>query len=337
MHNPQHLLLLLPCSSPSDGRRQHCEVPMRTRRPGRSARHRRAGRDRADGQRCPCSSGLRLELAGDRLTITGTDLDLTIQLALTVGGETDGGGRAAGAARRRHRAFAAAGEGRGRRSISDEVKISGGRSQFARAPAVARRLPEAADAGASAVTLPAAAFGEALRQVVRAASTDEARPILTGVLLTAEDDGLRLVATDSYRLAVRDLPGVACSAPTRRCSSRHGRCSELQRLLGAGGGAHAAARRARRDVRGRLDPAHDAADRGRVPELPPADPAVVPEHADGRTRAAARGHPPGQDPGHGRHAGAPADQRPTGCGSRRSRRTSATPPTSSTPRSTAPS
>ena len=51
-------------------------------------------------------------------------------------------------------------------------------------------------------------FGAALRQVARAASSDESRPLLTGVLLAAEDDGLRLVATDSYRLAVRDLPGT---------------------------------------------------------------------------------------------------------------------------------
>ena len=53
-----------------------------------------------------------------------------------------------------------------------------------------------------------APFAEALRQVVPAASKDDARPILTGVLLTATPNGLRLVATDSYRLAVRDLAGV---------------------------------------------------------------------------------------------------------------------------------
>ena len=59
---------------------------------------------------------------------------------------------------------------------------------------------------------------------MRAASTDDARPILTGVLLTAEDDGLRMVATDSYRLAVRDLPGIVrCSAAARRCSFPGGR------------------------------------------------------------------------------------------------------------------
>ena len=75
-----------------------------------------------------------------------------------------------------------------------------------RAAAVVRRLPEAGDADhhrRSRCRRPR--VGEALRQVVRAASTDEARPILTGVLLTAENDGLRMVATDSYRLAVRDL------------------------------------------------------------------------------------------------------------------------------------
>jgi DNA polymerase-3 subunit beta len=48
----------------------------------------------------------------------------------------------------------------------------------------------------------------ALAQVVVASSSDAARPILTGVLFESTDEGLRLVATDSYRLAVRDLPGM---------------------------------------------------------------------------------------------------------------------------------
>ena len=39
----------------------------------------------------PVLSGLRLELVGDRLTVTGTDLDLTIQLEIAVGGDIDGG------------------------------------------------------------------------------------------------------------------------------------------------------------------------------------------------------------------------------------------------------
>ena len=39
----------------------------------------------------PVLSGVRLELVGDRLTVTGTDLDLTIQLDVAVGGDVDGG------------------------------------------------------------------------------------------------------------------------------------------------------------------------------------------------------------------------------------------------------
>jgi DNA polymerase-3 subunit beta len=47
-----------------------------------------------------------------------------------------------------------------------------------------------------------------LNQVVVASSSDSARPILTGVLFEPSEEGLRLVATDSYRLSVRDLPGM---------------------------------------------------------------------------------------------------------------------------------
>ena len=53
------------------------------------------------------------------------------------------------------------------------------------------------------------AIAAAIAQVTVAASSDAARPLLTGVLFEAgEDGGTRLVATDSYRLAVRDLAGV---------------------------------------------------------------------------------------------------------------------------------
>ena len=51
-------------------------------------------------------------------------------------------------------------------------------------------------------------FVAALKQVGVAASTDEARPTLTGVLFEAEEGELRLVATDAYRLAVREMPNV---------------------------------------------------------------------------------------------------------------------------------
>jgi DNA polymerase III subunit beta len=68
--------------------------------------------------------------------------------------------------------------------------------------------------------------------VVRAASSDDARPILTGVLLAAEGDGLRLVATDSYRLAVRDLSGASVLAEGQAVLVPSRALGELARLLG---------------------------------------------------------------------------------------------------------
>jgi len=49
------------------------------------------------------------------------------------------------------------------------------------------------------------ALKKSLQQVVMAASTDEARPVLTGVLLHSKDGKLFMAATDSYRLAEKQL------------------------------------------------------------------------------------------------------------------------------------
>ena len=45
---------------------------------------------------------------------------------------------------------------------------------------------------------------DAVKQTIFATSTDETRAILTGVLVVFQGDSLRLVATDTHRLAVRD-------------------------------------------------------------------------------------------------------------------------------------
>ena len=41
-------------------------------------------------------------------------------------------------------------------------------------------------------------------KVARSASRDETRPVLTGILVSASGDELRMVATDSYRLSVKE-------------------------------------------------------------------------------------------------------------------------------------
>jgi DNA polymerase-3 subunit beta len=52
----------------------------------------------------------------------------------------------------------------------------------------------------------AAALADALTAVLRCTSDEHELPVITGVLLEPTDTGLRLVATDKYRLAIWDLP-----------------------------------------------------------------------------------------------------------------------------------
>jgi DNA polymerase-3 subunit beta len=54
------------------------------------------------------------------------------------------------------------------------------------------------------ITLPVGAFVQTVSQVARSASRDETRPVLTGILMSASDRQLRMVATDSYRLSVKE-------------------------------------------------------------------------------------------------------------------------------------
>ncbi len=60
------------------------------------------------------------------------------------------------------------------------------------------------------VALPAQAFVETITRVARSASKDETRPVLTGILMSASEHQLRMVATDSYRLSVKE---TALQAP----------------------------------------------------------------------------------------------------------------------------
>jgi DNA polymerase-3 subunit beta len=56
----------------------------------------------------------------------------------------------------------------------------------------------------SSIALPARAFVGTALKVAGSASRDETRPVLTGILVSASERDLRMVATDSYRLSVKE-------------------------------------------------------------------------------------------------------------------------------------
>jgi DNA polymerase III subunit beta len=54
-------------------------------------------------------------------------------------------------------------------------------------------------------TVPSAAFAQAVAQVVVAAGRDELLPVFTGVRVEIDDDTISLLATDRYRMALKEL------------------------------------------------------------------------------------------------------------------------------------
>ncbi len=180
----------------------------------------------------PVLSGVRMEVVGDQLRVTGTDLDLTISVEILVAGAGDGlvvaPGRLLTDIVRALEPGAVVLEG-----DDEDLRIRAGRSQFSVRTHAAAEFPRLPVASGDTVTLPSEGLADALRQVVRAASGEDSRPILTGVLMAAEGSGLRLVATDSYRLAVRDLPGVGVLAEGQKVLVPSRALGELQRLLGS--------------------------------------------------------------------------------------------------------
>lgn len=178
-------------------------------------------------------SGIHAVLEGDKLDLTGSDLDLTISMSVQVSGQSDG----KVVIPARLAADIVKSLGPGAVSVAaegDELSISSGRSEFSIRLITSTDLPSNTDYTTEPLELPSASLADAFRQVVIAASSDDSRPILTGVLLTSEGDGLRLVATDSYRLAMRDLAGVSVLDEGQNVLVPGRALSELNRILGHG-------------------------------------------------------------------------------------------------------
>ena len=84
-------------------------------------------------------------------------------------------------------------------------------------------------------TVPSAAFAQAVGQVVVAAGRDELLPVFTGVRVEIDDDTISLLATDRYRMALKELtwnPSKPQSSATALVPARV--LSETSRSMTAG-------------------------------------------------------------------------------------------------------
>lgn len=127
------------------------------------------------------------------------------------------------------------------REAERDVEIRSGSSSFHLRTLPVEDFPRLPSAeGGDPIRIPASALAESIDLVARAASRDDMRPVLTGVFVTARENEMTMVATDSYRLAVKrtelesPLSGeIEANIPARALR-------ELARILSAEGVEEAA-------------------------------------------------------------------------------------------------
>lgn len=150
-------------------------------------------------------SGVLLTAADGSVTIAATDLDLGLRTSLEADVEAEGTVLLPG------RLLAEVARSLGdatveieTREAEHDVEIRSGSSSFHLRVLPAEDFPKLPAAGEeSGVKLPAKALEASIELVARAASRDDMRPVLTGVFVNASGAEITMVATDSYRLAVK--------------------------------------------------------------------------------------------------------------------------------------
>lgn len=152
----------------------------------------------------PILTGVLLKAEDSKLVLQATDLEVAVRHEIEAGVETQGS--IVVPARLFSDVIRALPEGTIEfDTASGSLAVTSGPAEFSLrvlAPEDFPRFPEVS--AEQRCEVPASMFAEVAKQVLKAVSKDETRPVITGVLLTVEGSTLRMVATDSYRLAIRD-------------------------------------------------------------------------------------------------------------------------------------
>ena len=157
----------------------------------------------------PVLSGLRIEAKeAGWIGVAATDLELTMQTAFQAG--VDEPGLEVVPGRLFNEIVRNLGSGQvSLASAEGELEIASGRGHFRVRTLMPDDYPalpvEESAADSISVEMDSGALAGSLAQVVRSASSDESRQVLTGVLWEIEPGRLTLAATDSYRLAVSEI------------------------------------------------------------------------------------------------------------------------------------
>jgi DNA polymerase-3 subunit beta len=165
-----------------------------------------AGKGLSSRTTLPILSGILLSASGDTLVFQSTDLEVSIRDSIKANVEKEGSvvvpGRLVSEIVRNLPEAAVTIDA----SSHDHALITCEHSSFTVKTLSPDDFPKFPEVHTDKkVPIPTSILVDVVRRVSKAVSRDETRPVLTGVLMVIEGAMLRMVATDSYRLAVSEV------------------------------------------------------------------------------------------------------------------------------------
>jgi len=152
----------------------------------------------------PVLAGVLLRVADSRLQVSGFDYEVSSQVTVDVQADADGAalvsGRLLAEITKALRALPV-----DVAAVGSHVELTCGSARFTLPTMPVEDYPTLPEMPATAGTVDAGAFAAAVAQVAIAAGRDDTLPVLTGVRLELEGSTLTMLATDRYRLAIREL------------------------------------------------------------------------------------------------------------------------------------
>lgn len=152
----------------------------------------------------PVLAGVMLRASDGVLHVSGFDYEVSSQVSVDVLADADGAALVSG------RLLAEITKALPAKpvdiaAVGSHLELVCGSARFTLPTMSVEDYPTLPDMPASAGTVDAAAFAAAVQQVAVAAGRDETLPMMTGVRIELNGSSLAMLATDRYRLAMREM------------------------------------------------------------------------------------------------------------------------------------
>jgi DNA polymerase-3 subunit beta len=166
-----------------------------------------AARTLSSGSVNPALSGILVKVEDGRLSFSSTDGNMSLKAPVHVDAAIEGEGSVLLPGRLFSDISRLLGSGKAEieyRPAERDVAIQSGSSSFHIRTLTSDDFPPLPKPGSDPIRLSRESLIETIDLVARAASRDDMRPVLTSVQVLASGNQLTMVATDSYRLAVKE-------------------------------------------------------------------------------------------------------------------------------------